>query len=158
MDELEEFEEPQEPQLKKRKLVKVAEATTPVNTVQGQLASLLKAGRKTSPKPVMKIVAEVKPLNMAPLDLAGVTLGTTIPVESVSFQPLGIYIKHILDDIELEVDSEISIGTEREKVRRLAATAKEGVEPWALSLMAEEEHMAQDPTPIGARVLTFFRS
>ena len=40
------------------------------------------------------------------------TLGTAIPVLSVSFQPLGSNVQHILDDIELKVDSYSSIGME----------------------------------------------
>jgi hypothetical protein len=82
------------------------------------------AALRTSPRPVVQLVAEIKAflanelvammsLNMAPLvsvvAAPGTTI-TTIPVPSVTFQPLGSNIQDILDDIKLDVDSYSSVG------------------------------------------------
>ena len=121
--------ESEEPPLKKKKKKKITpEATMPSKIMQDQLASFLGARKRTSPKPVVKTIEEVKafianeliatkPLNMAPLDSIGATPKTTIPIESTSFQPLGSNIQQILDDIELDVELDNSIGMEHERAK-----------------------------------------
>ena len=150
-------EEFEEPSLKKKKMMTAPKAMVPVKTIHDQLASFLSA-RRTSLKPIVKTVEEakayianelvaMKPLNMAPLSSVGATSGIAIPIESISFEPLGSNIQHILDDIELEMDSKNSIGIEHERARR---PVLEGAELLNLSHVAEKEHRIQDVTPTGA--------
>ena len=118
-------EESEEPPLKKKKTT-TSEATMPVKTMQDQLACFLGARRRIGLKPVVKTAEEVKAfiadelvavklLNMAPLGSIRAAPMTAIPIESTSFQPLGSNIQYILDDIELDVESDNSVGMEHER-------------------------------------------
>jgi hypothetical protein len=118
------------------------------------MVSFLGARRRTSLKPVVKstVKAEaflanepvlVQPLNMVPLISEGVAPRTAILVEFVSFLPLGSNINDILNDIDIEMLSEGSIGMECDKAGR----------PTTMEKVAKET-VPRVPTPIRSRTQT----
>lgn len=121
-------EEPERPQLKKRKVAKPTGPEAPTVVKKPSFAQLLATRRKAGSRLVVrrvdafeallkgKLVA-VKPLAVAPtINPVGAAPTTAIPVELVSPICLGPNIKPLLEEINLESESDSSVGNKETRV------------------------------------------